>query len=102
MRVALGLQIGNDFGVVATLRAQQLGLASQRGQFGLLLGLDTAQLGELDPIAVQLCGQALLRRNRLPEPFFEQNLLGLASDQPALEIKAQPCQGDQAECQTDQ
>ncbi len=102
LSVTFGLQVSDDFNICGTLCALQFGLAAQGRQFGLLLGLDAAHLGELDSASFQLDREPLMGQRCLPEPFIEHGLLGLTGGQTALQINAQRSQCQHAERQADQ
>ena len=67
------------------LMLEQLGFAAQRGQFGLLIGLDLADLGDFFAAIIQLRGQPGLGQLRVAQTFLQQAELQLLAGQAALQ-----------------
>ncbi|MDT4817547.1 hypothetical protein FQZ97_506260 [compost metagenome] len=83
----------------APVDLQQLALAAQRGQFGLLGGLLLAQLGDLAPVVVELRAEAVLGQLRMAQALFQQRRLGTLARQQAVQV---PGQAERRQCREGQ
>ncbi|MCY1281530.1 hypothetical protein D9M70_303400 [compost metagenome] len=75
------------------LDAEQLGLTAQGRQFGLLGGIEVAELAVLLAAVIQLHGQAVLGQLGVGQAFFEQGLFGLQGGKTPVLLPGQAEQG---------
>ena len=67
------------------LLLQQLVLATQASQFGLLVDLDLTDLGQLGPAGIELREHTGLAELCVFQAFLQQRLFALFAGQPALQ-----------------
>ncbi|MDT4848748.1 hypothetical protein FQZ97_828480 [compost metagenome] len=93
--LALALLVPGLQGLAGALAldAEQLGLAAQGRQFGLLGGIELAEFAVFLTAVVQLHGQAILGQLGIGQAFFEQGLIGQQGGKAPVLLPGQAEQG---------
>ncbi|MNF85263.1 hypothetical protein D3C84_676510 [compost metagenome] len=93
--LALALLVPGLQGLAGALAldAEQLGLAAQGRQLGLLGGIEVAEFAVFLAAVVQLHGQAVLGQLGIGQAFFEEGLFGLQGREAPVLLPGQAEQG---------